>query len=150
MYLKHIYTFSGAMSELKNTIKYSYHSFCTLLYPYSNSFVKLRLLKVLDVPKKWSESCPTLCNPNNCSLPGLSIHGVFQAGVLEWGAIAFSVFSCLVMSNSLRHMDCSMSGLSLPHHLLEFAQVHIHYIGDAIQPSHPLSPSSSAFNLHWI
>ena len=35
-------------------------------------------------------SCPTLCNPMDCSLPGSSIHGVFQARVLEWGAIAFS------------------------------------------------------------
>ena len=102
---------------------------------------------------KWKvkvKSCPTPSDSMDCSLPGTSIHGVFQAGVLEWGAIAFSMFICLVVSNSLRHMDCSMSGLSLPHHLLEFAQVHIHYIGDAIQPSHPLSPSSSAFNLHWI
>jgi len=40
-------------------------------------------------------------------------------------------------------MDCSMPGLSVPHHLLEFAQVHVHWISDAIHPSHPLSPSSS-------
>ena len=39
-------------------------------------------------------------------------------------------------------MDCSMPGLPVPHHLLEFAQVHIHCISDAIQPSHPLMPSS--------
>ena len=36
------------------------------------------------------QSCLTLCNPMDCSLPGSSIHGVFQARVLEWGAIAFS------------------------------------------------------------
>ena len=35
-------------------------------------------------------------------------------------------------------VDCSMPGLPVPHHLLEFAQVHIQGIGDAIQPSHPL------------
>ena len=34
---------------------------------------------------------PTLSNPMDCSLPGSSIHGIFQARVLEWGAIAFSV-----------------------------------------------------------
>ena len=34
--------------------------------------------------------CPTLCDPMDCSLPGSSIHGIFQARVLEWGAIAFS------------------------------------------------------------
>ena len=37
-----------------------------------------------------AESCPTLSDPMDCSLPGFSIHGVFQAGVLEWGAIGFS------------------------------------------------------------
>ena len=35
-------------------------------------------------------SCLTLGNPMDCSLPGSSIHGIFQAQVLEWGAIAFS------------------------------------------------------------
>ena len=34
--------------------------------------------------------CPTLCDPMDCSLPGSSIHGIFQARILEWGAIAFS------------------------------------------------------------
>ena len=39
-----------------------------------------------------AQSCPTLSDPMDCSLPGCSIHGIFQAGVLEWGAIAFSEF----------------------------------------------------------
>ena len=34
--------------------------------------------------------CPTLSDPMDCSLPGSSAHGIFQARVLEWGAIAFS------------------------------------------------------------
>ena len=37
-----------------------------------------------------AQSCPTLSNPMDCSLLGSSVHGVFQARVLEWGAIAFS------------------------------------------------------------
>ena len=37
-----------------------------------------------------AESCPTPSNPMDCSPPGSSIHGIFQASVLEWGAIAFS------------------------------------------------------------
>ena len=37
-----------------------------------------------------AQSCLTLCDPMDCSLPGSSIHGIFQARVLEWGAIAFS------------------------------------------------------------
>ena len=48
------------------------------------------------------QSCPTLCNPINCSTPGLFV----------------------------------------PNYLLEFAQVHVHCIGEIIQPSHPLIPSS--------
>ena len=43
-------------------------------------------------------------------------------------------------------MDCSMSGLPVPHHLLKFAQVHVHCISDAIQTSCPLTPSSPALN----
>ena len=37
-----------------------------------------------------AQSCPTPSDPMDCSLPGSSVHGVFQARVLEWGAIAFS------------------------------------------------------------
>ena len=37
-----------------------------------------------------AQSCLTLSDPMGCSLPGSSIHGIFQARVLEWGAIAFS------------------------------------------------------------
>ena len=43
--------------------------------------------------EKWREvaqSCPTLSDPMNCSPPGSSVHRIFQARVLEWGAIAFS------------------------------------------------------------
>ena len=43
--------------------------------------------------EKWKgsrSSCPTLCDPMDCSPPGSSVHGIFQARVLEWGAIVFS------------------------------------------------------------
>ena len=54
------------------------------------------------------QSCPTLCNPMDCSMPGLPVH----------------------------------------HQLPEFTQIHVHWVGDAIQPSHPLStPSPPTFNL---
>jgi len=39
---------------------------------------------------KIAQSCPTFCNPMDCSLPGSSVHGIFQARVLEWIAISFS------------------------------------------------------------
>ena len=48
-------------------------------------------------------------------------------------------------------MDCSTPGFLVSHHLLDFAQVQVHWISDAIQPSHPLSsPSPPAFNLSHI
>ena len=54
-----------------------------------------------------AQSCPTLCDPMNCSTPGLPVH----------------------------------------HQLPDFTQIHLHQVGDAIQPSHPLSsPSSPAPN----
>ena len=37
-----------------------------------------------------AQLCPTSSDPMDCSLPGSSVHGIFQARVLEWGAIAFS------------------------------------------------------------
>ena len=46
---------------------------------------------------------------------------------------------CLTLSHC---MDCSMPGFPVFHYLLEFSQTHVHWVGDAIQPSHPLSPSS--------
>ena len=48
-------------------------------------------------------------------------------------------------------MDCSMPGFPVHHQLLKFIHTHVHWVGDAIQPSHPLlSPSSPAFNLSQI
>ena len=48
-----------------------------------------------------AQSCPTLIDPMDCSLPGSSVHGIFQARVLEWGAIAFSEIKG-------RHIYCSV------------------------------------------
>ena len=44
-------------------------------------------------------------------------------------------------------MDCSMPGFPVHHQLPEFTQTHVHWVGDAIQPSHPLSSPSPVFNL---
>ena len=48
---------------------------------------------------KWSRSCPTLSDPMDCSLPGSSVHGIFQARVLEWVAIAFSAQTAQLFDN---------------------------------------------------
>ena len=75
------------------------------------------------------QSCLTLSDPMDCSLPGSSVHGILQARVLEWGAIAFSVYShiwqfCLlwfVISESCLKSHCCLnkiSRLGLNFHLL--------------------------------
>ena len=46
-----------------------------------------------------AQSCPTLCDPMDCSVPGSSVHGIFQARVLEWGAIAFS--GCFLLEHCI-------------------------------------------------
>ena len=49
--------------------------------------------KASESESEVTQSCPTLSDPMDCSLLGSSIHGIFQARVLEWGAIAFSGMS---------------------------------------------------------
>ena len=100
-----------------------------------------------------AQSCPTLRDPMDCSLPGSSVHGIFQARVLEWGAIAFYMFQfSSVQSLSCVRLFCdpmnySTPGLPVHHQLPEFTQIHVHRVGDAIPPSHPLSsPSAPAPN----
>ena len=61
------------------------HGNLTSLYPVLSSLPSLYISpKVGEV----TQSCPIICNPMDCSLPGSSIRGIFQAGVLEWGAIS--------------------------------------------------------------
>ena len=52
-----------------------------------------------------AQSCPTRCDPMDCSLPGSSVHGIFQARTLEWGAISFSsALKWKVKVKSLSHV----------------------------------------------
>ena len=60
-------------------------------YSFLQAIVDTRLVPNCVIPfSSVAQSCPTLCDPMDCSLPGSSVHGIFQASVLEWGAIAFS------------------------------------------------------------
>ena len=114
------------------------------------------------------------CDPMDYRPPGSSVHGIFQARILEWVSISFSrgsfrtkgqiCISCLgefftteppVQFSSVAQscptlcdpMNCSTPGLPVHHQLLEFTQTHVHWVSDAIQPSHPLlSPSPPAPN----
>ena len=74
-----------------------------------------------------AQSCPTLCDPMDCSLWGSFVHGMFQARVLEWVAISFSKVSPSVQSSVIQScptlcdpMNCTMAGLPVHHQLLEF------------------------------
>ena len=88
--------------------------YCITLYEYTTMCLSILLLidiwDVSSVSVQFSsvaQSCPTLCNPMNCSTPGLPVH----------------------------------------HQLPEFTQTHVRRVGDAVQPSHPLSsPSPPAPN----
>ena len=63
---------------------------------------------------------------------------------LQTVLLLFSCESCLTLCDP---MVCSIPGFPVLHHLSEFAQTHVHWVGNAIQLSCPLSPSPSAFNL---
>ena len=79
----------------------------TSWYKTKNIFRRDICVPVLSHFSSVTQSCPTLCNHMNCSMPGLPVH----------------------------------------HQLPEFTQTHVHWVGDAIQPSHPLSsPSPPAPN----
>ena len=64
------------------------HFFLDIKHIHSNNNNTNYLLDL--VSSKVAQSCPTLCSPMDCSLPGSSVHGIFQARVLEWVAISFS------------------------------------------------------------
>ena len=58
-----------------------------------------------------AQSCPTLHDSMDCSPPGSSIHGIFQARVLEWGAVAFSIWDSRSCLNSMDNVHfCVLAG----------------------------------------
>ena len=82
-----------------------------------------------------TQSCPTLCDPMDCSPPGSSFHGILQARILEWISIPSpgDLPDRGIEPGSLcsRQIPCYLShqgSLYLP----EFAQIQVHWVGDAI------------------
>ena len=57
------------------------------------------------IAAKSLQSCPTLCDPMDYSLPGSPVHGILQARILEWVAISFSVKDLLVKHNKSKICD---------------------------------------------
>ena len=72
--------------------------------------------------------------------------------VRKLSAVTFSSvqFSRSVVSHSLRSMDCSTPGFPVHHQLPELTQTHVHWVGDANQPSHPLSYECPYYRKHTV
>ena len=98
------------------------------------------LLEWFDEPKvgAWEQWCVRQQDQNNHPKSD-------YVSSVQFSSVAQS---CLTLCNP---MDCSTPGLPVHHQLPEFTQTHVHWVGDDIQPSHPLSsPSPPAFNLSHI
>ena len=86
-----------------------------------------------------AQSCPTLGDPVDCSLPGSSTHGIFQARVLEWGAVDFSGLIAQSCSIFCHPMDCSPAGSVHGDSPGENTGVGCHFLLQEIFPTPPLS-----------
>ena len=74
-----------------------------------------------------AQSCLTLSDPTDCSLPGSSVHGIFQARVLEWDTIAVSFF-CFIFSYSFSYIQSLIILLCYYTLTLSFSVIVIFYV----------------------
>ena len=91
-----------------------------------------------------AKSCLTLSNPMDCSLPGSSVHGIFQARVLEWGAIVYHIYTQAVGS-----IDINSSFTFLA----ESVQFSHSVVSDSLRPhewQHSLSITNSQSSLNLM
>ena len=86
------------------------------------------LLQVMKVKSESevAQSCLTFHNPMDCSLPGSSVHGIFQARVLEWGAIAFSAQNPYLVANK-EYFEFNLRYVHYPQLDLIFQKMRITY-----------------------
>ena len=68
---------------------FSYEGTIYVLHILHWAFFSPRIKPQINIVKV-AQSCPTLCNPMDCSLLGISVHGILQAKIMEWAAISFS------------------------------------------------------------
>ena len=120
---------------MQNKCKVSCADNCKLTLPHSVSASQW-------VSHEGTRASPPLLLPPRC---GCLVNCMPQLGTIDKNKFCCSAAkSYPTLCDSL---DCSMPGFPVPHHLPDFAQDHVHWVGDATQPSHPLLSSSSAFNL---
>ena len=110
------------------------------------------LLQCMKVKSKSevAQSCPTLSDPMDCSPPGSSIHGIFQARVLEWGAIAFSRISiqlfkeiqCMILLTNILYQR--VSNFFLNQIIVLVAQMSDSLRPHELQPTRLLCPWDSS------
>ena len=74
-----------------------------------------------------TQSCPTLCDTMDCSLPGSSVHGIFQARVPEWGVIAFSQGSTTYIQKYLKYLTVKIL-ISQDHKIKRFKKTEVEVI----------------------
>ena len=74
-------------------------------------------------------------------------NGTFSSVQFSSGQFRSVARSCSTLWTPFNPMDCSTPGFPVHHQLPELAQTHVHQVGDAIRPSHPLSSPSPSFNL---
>ena len=87
LFLSHLLTLGHPKAVLLRDSVSSSSFSCNMLLSYWSPIVGIKQVK-------WkvliAQSCPTLCDPMDCSLPGSSVHGILQARMLEWVAMPFS------------------------------------------------------------
>ena len=66
------------------------NKFPNIFIPYIYIYIYIFIRRGSDAVHVCAQSCPTLCNPMDCSLSGSSVHGILQARILEWVALPFS------------------------------------------------------------
>ena len=76
--------------KIRNKVRMSRHQLHLCILELGWGFPLLPLPFNTESENEVAQSCPTLCDPIDCSLPGSSLHGILQARVLEWVAISFS------------------------------------------------------------
>ena len=110
-------------------------------HAYFHSLASLSLMLLSTLLKKQKTNKQKKKHKKTHLSPVLNLQTALYKDSVQFSSVAQS---CLTLYDT---MDCSTPGLPACHQLPGFTQTHIHWVGDAIQPSHPLSSPSPAFNL---